>query len=86
MLKGLNSNNNKIAELIKQYNLKQLINEPSHFTENSASLIDLILVRNKSNILTSRVIDCFLPNQTRYHCLPSTGVTKIRPPIHLSNI
>ena len=65
---NMNSNNNKMAELIKQYNLKQLINEHTHFTKNSASLIDLILLRNKSNILTTGGIDCFLPNQTRYHC------------------
>ena len=43
-------------------------NEPTHFTENTASVIDLIFVRNKSNILTSRVTDWFLPNQIRYHC------------------
>ena len=68
-------------ELIKQYNLKQLINEPTHFTENSASLIDLILVRNTSNILTSGVIDCFLPNQTRYHCPVLALLKVVRPSI-----
>ena len=78
---NMNSNNNKIMELIKQYNLKQLINEPTNFTENSASLIDLILVRNKSNILTSGVIDCFLPNQTRYPCPVLALLKFVRPSI-----
>ena len=45
-----------MMELIRQYNLKQLINELTHFTESTASLIDLIVVRNKSNILTSGVM------------------------------
>ena len=40
--------NNKIKDLIKNNNLEQLINEDTHFTENSSSLIDLILVRNSS--------------------------------------
>ena len=75
---NMKPNNNKMAELIKQYNLKQLINEPTHYTENSASLIDLILVRNRSNILTS---DCFLPNQTRYHCPVLTLLKFVRPSI-----
>ena len=37
-------NANKMTDLIQEYNLTQLINEPTHFTENSSSLIDLILV------------------------------------------
>ena len=53
---NINSNNNKMVELIKQYNLKQPITEVTHFTENSASLIDLILVRNNSSILTSELL------------------------------
>lgn len=62
------NSNNKMKDLIQQYNFKQLITEPTHFTENSSSLIDLILARNTSNVLTSGVSDSFLPEQTRYHC------------------
>ena len=62
------NNKNKMTELLQEFNLKQLITEPTHFTENSSSLIDLILVRNNSNILSSGVIDPFIPDQTRYHC------------------
>ncbi|MEW8185640.1 MAG: reverse transcriptase family protein [Candidatus Thiodiazotropha endolucinida] len=61
-------NNNKIYELMQQYNLKQLIQEPTHFTESSESLIDLILVRNVNNVITSGVYDTFLESQVRYHC------------------
>ena len=50
--------------LIRQYNLKRLIKEPTNFTEHSSLIIDLILVRNNNNILTSAVIDPFIPDQT----------------------
>ena len=61
-------NNNKMKELIQVYNMKQLISDPTHFTENSSSLIDLILFRNSPNILTSGVAGTFIPDLTRYHC------------------
>ena len=62
------NNNNKMKDLIQNYNLKQLIQEDTHFTENSSSLLDLILVRNSSNILTSGVVDSFFRDQIRFHC------------------
>ena len=55
-----------MKDLIQNYNLKQLIQEDTHFTENSSSLLDLILVRNSSNILTSGVVDSFIPDQIRF--------------------
>ena len=60
--------NNKMTALMQEFHMKQLINEPTNFTEHSATLIDLILVRNEASILTSGVIDTFIPDQTRYHC------------------
>ena len=57
-----------MTELIQTYDLKQLIQEQTHCTEHSSSLIDLILARNISNVLTSGVTDSFLPEQIRYHC------------------
>ena len=36
----------KVIDLCQQYNLSQLINEPTNFTESSASIIDLIMVSN----------------------------------------
>ncbi|MCG7875097.1 MAG: endonuclease/exonuclease/phosphatase family protein, partial [Candidatus Thiodiazotropha endolucinida] len=55
------NNSNKMTELMLEYNLTQLISEPTHFTESSSSLLDLILVRNCSNILLSGVADPFYP-------------------------
>ena len=76
----LSSENNKIKELISQYNLKQIITEPTHFTENSSTLIDLFLIRNEANILYSEVTDPFIPDQVRYHC-PILLLYKFRHPI-----
>ena len=57
--------------LIQQYNLEQLIHESTHYTGHSESLIDCIMVSDKSNVLFSGVYD----NQIRYThisetCLP----------------
>ncbi|MCF1459523.1 MAG: reverse transcriptase family protein, partial [Shewanella sp.] len=53
---------------INQFNLEQVIRDPTHYTESSSSLIDLILCRSPTNVLYSGVIDPFIPNQIRYHC------------------
>ena len=53
---------NKITEIIQAYNLRQLIKEKTHFTEQSSSLIDLVLVRNTAHVLTSGVLDPFIPD------------------------
>ena len=58
---------NKMSELVLEYNLTQLISEPTHITETSSSILDLILVRNKNNVLLSGVADPFIPNQITYH-------------------
>ena len=52
---------------MREFNLTQLISEPTHLTEDSSSILDLILVRNKTNIIFSGVIDPFTPEQVRYH-------------------
>ena len=56
------NSSNKMTELIQAYDLKQLIQEPTHYTKNPSSVIDLILVGNTCNGLTSCVTDCFLPS------------------------
>ena len=68
-----------MRDLIQNYNLKQLIKEVTHFTENSSSLLDLILVRNSSTILTSCVVDSFVPDQIRFHC-PTLVILKFLHP------
>ena len=64
----LHNNDNKLTEMIQEFNLKQLITEATHFTEHSSSLIDIVLVLNTTNVLTSGVADCLIPDQVSYHC------------------
>ena len=65
------------------YSLSQIITEPTHFTEHSSSLIDLLVLSNKDHILLSGVGDPFLTQQVRYHC-PIYGIFKFSKPKKLS--
>ena len=69
----------KIDSLCTQFSLFQTINQPTHFTEYSSSLIDIILVSNKDNLILSGVGDPFLNQQMRYHC-PIFGILKFSKP------
>jgi hypothetical protein len=44
---------NKMTTLIAAYNSEQLITSPTHFTEHSSSLINLIFVKYHQNVITS---------------------------------
>ena len=59
---------NKISEPTHQFNLPQLIVEPTHCTETSSSIIDIILVSNTTNVVCSKIADSFIPEQVPYHC------------------
>ena len=60
--------NQKIINICQYFNLDQLIVEPTHFTENSSSILDLVFTTNKCNILSSGVGDPFLEHNIRFHC------------------
>ena len=64
----VNNRSKKLQNLMQTYNLKQLIDESTHFTESSSSLIDVILVNKTNNVLASAVCDPFIPNLIRFHC------------------
>ena len=72
-------NVNKMTDLTLEYNLAQLIREHTHFTDHSSSMIDLILVRSNAHVLTSSVIDIFIPDQVRYHCPTIVLLKFLRP-------
>ena len=63
----------KVEALCNQFNMIQCIDEPTHFTENSHSIIDLLFVTNKDSILTTGVGEPCLDLTMRYHC-PVFGV------------
>ena len=69
----------KIESLCLQFSFFQSIDQPTHFTENSSSLIDLLLVSNKDHLLLSGVGDPFLNQGLRYHC-PIYGIFKFSKP------
>ena len=73
----------KITSLCEQLSLVQSIEEPTHFTETSSSLIDLLLVNNKEHLILSGVGDPFLHQNIRYHC-PVFGIFNFRKPKCLS--
>ena len=58
----------KVRDLCQQFNFEQIINEPTHFTKNYSSLIDLILTSNRNTILLSGVGGPFLEQNIRDHC------------------
>ena len=63
----------KVEALCNQFNMTQCIDEPTHFTENSYSTIDLLFVTNKDSILTTGVGEPCLDLSMRYH-FPIFGV------------
>ena len=71
-----------MSDLLLQFNLTQLITDETHFTETSASLIDLIMVRNRNNILTSGVAEPLFPDLIRYHCPVFVLLKFIRPEVN----
>ena len=67
----------KIDTLCQQFSLLQCIEEPTHFTENSQSIIDILLVKNKDNLLISGVGEPTLQQDIRFHC-PIFGVLNFK--------
>ena len=63
----------KIQSLSEQFSLRQRISEPTHFTEHSSSLIDLLLLTKPNYLILSGVGDPFLQQDMRYHC-PMYGI------------
>ena len=69
----------KISSLCKEFSLAQMITEPTHYTETSSSLIDIILVSNQAHVISSGVGDPFLCQDIRYNC-PVFGILNFSKP------
>lgn len=69
----------KINMICTQFSFYQSINQPTHFTETSSSLLDILLVNNKTHLILSGVGDPFLSQEIRYHC-PIYGIFKFSKP------
>ena len=58
----------KLNALCNQFGFTQCINQPTHFTEHSSSLIDILLMNNVQFLLKCGVGEPFLDQNIRYHC------------------
>ena len=58
----------KIKDLCEQFAFNQVIDEPTHYTEHSSSLLDIILTNNTDRVILSGVGDPFLAQEVCYHC------------------
>ena len=67
----------KINNICRQFNLTQLITEPTNFAETSSTIIDLILVNNLRTVELSGVGEPFLMQDIRYQC-PTYCVLKFK--------
>ena len=69
----------KISNICQTFDLFQTISEPTHFTEHSSSILDLIFVSNNDSVFKTGVMESFLDQEQRYHC-PIFGFFKFRKP------
>ena len=64
----------KINNICRQFDLTQLITEPTNFVVSSSTIIDLILVSNLGTVELSGVGKPFLMQDIRYHCQTYCGL------------
>jgi hypothetical protein len=57
-----------ILPLLTSYSLTQVIEEPTHFTETSATLLDLFIVNDKNKVKVAGVGEPVYSDSIRYHC------------------
>lgn len=58
----------KLESLCLHNSLIQCIKDPTHFTETTSSILDIIMVNRVEYVLISGVGDPFLEQSIRYHC------------------
>ena len=69
----VDSSGRKIHSLSQQFGLDQCISDPTHFTEHSSTVIDLLFVSNPNSLVHSGVGEPFLEQNIRFHC-PVFGI------------
>jgi hypothetical protein len=75
----LNKKLGQMMQIINTYSMTQLIREPTHYTENSSSLIDLMMVSDASKVKLAGVGEPVVSNAVQYHC-PVYLVLRLRKP------
>ena len=69
----------QLTDFLVTFNLHQLIVVPTHYTETSSSLIDVIIANSTRNVLANEVCDPIIPDLVRYH-LPIAVLLKFLKP------
>ena len=70
---------NKIKSICEQFSFTQTINNHTHFTEHSSSLIDIILTNNETNMVYSGIRNVFLNQEIRVPS-PVFGILNLTKP------
>ena len=69
----------KITSLCAQFSLSQCINDYTHYTERSSTLIYILLVSNDKHLIASEVAEPVLEQDIRFHC-PIFGIFNFAKP------
>ena len=75
----MNPANQKLKTILQTLNLFQLITKPTSITENSSTIIDLVITNNPDLFVYCDVVEPFLDVQVRYHC-PVVSLLKMDKP------
>ena len=75
----------KIKSVCEQFSFTHTINSPTHFTEHSSPLIDILLTNNENQLLYTEIGDHFLNQEVRYHC-PIFGILNFTKPERKSHL
>jgi hypothetical protein len=63
----LQAQNTYFLLFVSNFNIEQIIEDPTHFTDLSQELIDLFFVSYKNTVIKSGVGDYILYQEQRYH-------------------
>ena len=77
---------NSSRKVSQYFGLENLKSEPTHFTENSSSLVDLFLTSNKNNVLLSGVGEPIFGQNIRFYCPVYCHSNSIENLLHLLDI
>ena len=75
----LNSPSQHMLDLLSQYNLSQLVNEPTRITETSSTCIDLIIMQNPNIIKSISVLPAVCSDHSVPHLTVKTQLLKSKP-------
>ena len=76
---GCNLNMQILHNFMRSLDLSQIITEPTRITEQSKSLIDVILVNNQHRIVDSGVVPLSISDHSLIYCIVKAGVPKATP-------